>query len=184
MNKKYIFKSERLGFRNWLNSDLNKLLEINSDKEVMEFFPKLPSLQETEDLIKRMQKQLEEKGFCYFAVDILATEEFIGFIGLSEKNFESTFTPCIDIGWRLNKRFWNKGYATEGAKRCLEYSFNELKLEKVNAIAPAINIKSQHIMEKLGMKKVLTFNHPMLNQEDRLNPCVLFEIETNRHDRL
>lgn len=184
MNRKYIFESERLGFRNWITSDLDSFHLINTDNEVMEFLPNISSLEETKALIKRMQKQLEEKGFCYFAVDLLASEEFIGFIGLSEKDFESIFTPCVDIGWRLGKQFWNKGYASEGAKRCLDYAFNELKLEKVNAIAPSINLKSQHIMDKIGMKKVLTFNHPMLKQEDWLNPCVLFEIETNCHDKL
>jgi RimJ/RimL family protein N-acetyltransferase len=83
-----------------------------------------------------------------FRVDKLENNEFIGFIGLSEKSFEAEFTPCIDIGWRLSSEEWNKGYATEGAKRCLEYANEVLKLEKIVSIAPKINVKSERVMEK------------------------------------
>jgi RimJ/RimL family protein N-acetyltransferase len=71
LNNKYIFNSQRLGFRTWKASDTDKLFAINSDKEVMEFFPHLPSLEQTKDFIDRMQNQFTKNGFCYFAVDIL-----------------------------------------------------------------------------------------------------------------
>ena len=122
----YLFKSERLGFRNWRESDQKILAEINSDPVVMHYFPAVKSENETKTFIEKMQKQFSEKGFCYFAVDELEKGELIGFIGLSEQTFESDFTPCIDIGWRLKKEEWNKGFATEGAKGCLDYAFNHL----------------------------------------------------------
>lgn len=180
----YIFKSERLGFRNWKNSDLSIMLEINSDEGVMEFFPKTLSEKETEEFIRRMQSQYAEKGFCYFAVDKLADKEFIGFIGLSEQNFESEFTPCIDIGWRIKKSKWNKGYATEGAKACLDFAFNQLGVKKVNAIAPKANAKSELIMKKIGMEKVKDFKHPKLRNDKRLEDCVLYElVQTSIHTK-
>ena len=123
MNSKYIFKSHHLGFRNWVESDTKKLFILRSDKEVMEFFPSLLSLKETKKLIERMKNQFVKNGFCYFAVDELKTENFIGFIGIAEQNFETDFIPCIDIGWRLDKKYWNKGYASEGAKACLKFAF-------------------------------------------------------------
>ena len=89
------------------------------------------------------------KGFCYFAVDTLNNRDFIGFIGISEQTFQSDFTPCIDIGWRLSQDQWGKGYATEGAKRCLDYAFNDLKLKNIKAICPSINDKSERVMSKL-----------------------------------
>lgn len=174
IDKQYLFKSERLGFRNWLESDIEMMTEINADKNVMEFFPDIASKGQTIDFIQKMQKQFTEKGFCYFAVDKLKNNEFIGFIGLSEKNFESEFTPCIDIGWRLSNLEWNNGFATEGAKRCLEYAFNVLKLEKIYSIAPKINIKSERVMKKIGMEKVLEFEHPLLINDERLRDCVCF----------
>lgn len=175
--KPYIFKSERLGFRNWFSADIEQLSEINADPTVMEFFPGLPTKAQTIEFIERMQKQFVEKGFCYFAVDKLEDGEFIGFIGVSEQTFESDFTPCMDIGWRLSAKEWNKGFATEGAKKCLDYAFNQLKLEKVISICPKINLPSENVMKKIGMKKVKEFDHPKLLNDDRLRECVLYEIK-------
>ena len=94
---------------------------------------------------------------------------FIGFIGLSEQTFEASFTPCVDIGWRLSKKEWNKGYATEGAKKCLDYAFNHLNIEKVNAMKrPKINLKSVQVMKKAGMQKISDFVHPLLIHDERL----------------
>lgn len=176
MNNKYIFISQRLGFRTWKDSDTDKLFAINSDKEVMEFFPHLPSLEQTKDFIDRMQNQFKKNGFCYFAVDVLETESFIGFIGIAEQTFEADFTPCVDIGWRLDKKYWNKGYASEGAKRCLEFAFEKIGLESIKAVAPKINLKSRKIMDKIGMKYIKDFKHPALKDNTRLGNCVLYEI--------
>jgi len=177
LDKSYIFKSERLGFRNWVASDKSKMIEINSDPKVMEFFPSIPTSQQTEDFIKRMQKQFLEKGFCYFAVDKLSDNKLIGFIGVSEQTFESEFTPCVDIGWRLSQKEWGKGFATEGAKKCLDFVFNDIGLQKIKSICPVINDKSERVMTKLGMTKKMTFNHPLLTDYKPLEKCVLYEIE-------
>jgi RimJ/RimL family protein N-acetyltransferase len=173
---RYLFKSDRLGFRDWLPCDIKVISEINSDPDVMEFFPNLQSMQETFEFIEKMQKQLVAEGFCYFAVDRLDTGEFIGFIGILKQSFAADFTPCIDVGWRLKRKEWNKGFATEGAKRCIEFAFQQLQIEKVNAIAPVVNVRSERVMKKIGMKKVKTFKHPKLAGNERLQECVLYEI--------
>ena len=175
--KHYLFKSDRLGFRNWQETDIENLATINADKEVMKFFPSTRSLSETKTFIKRMQQQYIEKGYCYFAVDTLKDETLIGFIGLSEQNYEADFTPCIDIGWRLAKSAWNKGYATEGAKRCLEFGFKTLHLDKIYSIAPVVNTRSQQVMQKIGMHEVKTFAHPQLLDNARLRKCLLYEVK-------
>jgi RimJ/RimL family protein N-acetyltransferase len=174
----YIFQSARLGFRNWITADIDKMAQINADSTVMEFFPAVSTKQQTIDFIKRMQLQFSQKGFCYFAVDKLIEQEFIGFIGLSEQTYPAAFTPCIDIGWRISSNEWNKGFATEGAQRCLAYAFNDLKIDKVYAVAPIINTRSIHIMTKVGMVKQYEFDHPLLNDDERLRKCVLFEKRT------
>lgn len=175
--KKYIFQSDRLGFRNWILDDIDKMHAINSDDKVMEFFPSIPTKEQTAEFIERMQKQFLDKGYCYFAVDKLEDNEFIGFIGLSEQTYIAAFTPCIDIGWRLIKKEWNKGFASEGAIECLNYAFNTLKLDCVFSIAPSINTKSEHIMTKIGMKKQYEFEHPLLSNNPRLKTCVLYKSE-------
>ncbi len=177
MSGQYLFKSERLGFRAWQDADTPLLAAINADPEVMEFFPGLTDYAGTEAFIGRMQKQLVEKGFCYFAVDTLEDGAFIGFIGLSVQTFEASFTPCVDIGWRLGKKDWGNGYAAEGAKACLIYAFNALQIAKVYAVAPVVNLKSVQVMKKIGMKRVAIFTHPLLAGDERLRECVVYEIE-------
>ena len=173
--KKYIIKTSRLGLRNWVAEDVKPMAALNADEQVMEYFPSVQSEQNTSDFIKRMQKHFETYGFCYFAVDTLDTGEFIGFIGLCHQDYESDFTPHVDIGWRLKQSAWGKGYATEGAKACLEYGFKTLRLREVYSVASVINVKSQHIMKKIGMEKIATFDHPKLLDNDRLKVCVLFK---------
>lgn len=179
---KYIFTSERLGFRNWELTDIDNLFAINSDEKVMEFFPKIPTKQQTIEFVERMRQQFLSKGFCYFAVDKLENSEFIGFIGLSEQTYSADFTPCIDIGWRIKSSEWNNGLATEGAERCLNYGLNELKIEKIYSIAPKVNIKSERVMTKIGMQKLYEFEHPLLITEKRLSLCVLYSTELKENN--
>ena len=171
----YLFKSSRLGFRNWTEKDIVPMSKINADKNVMEYFPSTQNQKQTEDFIKRMQKSYDENGYCYFAVDILETGELIGFIGLSYQDYKAEFTPCIDIGWRLKKAAWGNGFATEGAKTCLDFAFKKLDLKSVVAISPELNQKSQQVMKKIEMKKYSTFLHPSIDDNDPLKPCVLFK---------
>lgn len=174
--KNYIFTSERLGFRNWIEEDIQKMADINNNPNVMEFFPSVQTAVQTQRFVKRMQLQFEEKNYCYFAVDFLEHDTFIGFIGLSDKDFESDFTPSVDIGWRLSETHWYKGYATEGALACLKYGFNQLKLKEIIATTPSINLKSEEVMKKIGMTKIKNFDHPLLLDDERLRDCLLYSI--------
>ncbi len=175
INKNYLFQSKRLGFRNWIEGDILQMAEINADAKVMAYFPSTKTTDETREFILRMQKQFLEKGFCYFAVDKLENGEFIGFIGLSEQTYESDFTPCVDIGWRLKFSEWNTDFATEGAQRCLEFAFSTLNLDRIVAVAPVANLRSEKVMINIGMKKVKEFKHPLLKDITHLEKCVLFE---------
>lgn len=170
----YLFQSNRIGFRNWLESDIDHMAAISADEEVMRYFPAVATYEQTAAFIARMQDELAEKGYCYFAVDELSTNTFIGFIGLSWRTFEAEFTPCVDIGWRLSPATWNKGFATEGAIRCLDYAFDTLKLDKVYSTAPKINTPSERVMQKAGMVKSGEFEHILLMDYPQLKQCVLY----------
>jgi len=182
MNDHYIFKSERLGFRNWRADDLTEFSKLNSDEDVMEHFPNVLTESETADFIKRLQKHYSEKKYTYFATEILETGEFIGFIGLAYQDYETEYTPATDIGWRLNQSAWGKGYATEGAKVCLEYAFNVLNLENVISTCVLQNVNSEHVMKKIGMKKMGTFNHPKLKEFPEYEHCVCYEISKPKNN--
>lgn len=172
---KYLFTSERLGFRVLQEEDLDVMHGIFSDPVVMEFFPSVMTRDQTIEFIKRMQRLYEERAHCFFGVEVLSAEELIGFIGLGYSDFESDFTPVVDIGWRLAQKAWGKGYATEGAERCLLYAKEKLGMKKMHAIAPKINIKSIKVMQKTGLEYVKDFQHPKIPKTSPLKTCVLYE---------
>lgn len=173
----YIFTSSRLGFREWKVTDLDAMAEICADTKVMEYFPFVLSKEQTVELIAKRQRKYTENGFCYYAVEILKTNEMIGFIGIEKQEYNAGIeNPFIDIGWRLKRDAWNKGYATEGAKRCLEYGFSILKLKIIYSIAPSLNVKSYHLMDNIGMTKNSTFMHPFIVDDSNLKECVAYKI--------
>jgi len=174
--KNYILTSPRLGFRLFQDSDLDRFAELNSDSEVMRFFPSKLSRKEVADYMKRINAHCEKHGHCYYAVDRLDKKEFIGFIGLAYQNYEVPFCPCTDIGWRLHRSAWGNGFATEGAKACLRYAFEELGKKEIYATAAAINLPSINVMKKIGMKFESTFEHPKLLDNERLKECVVYRI--------
>lgn len=126
----------------------------------MENFPSTLTNKEVDIFIDKLQAHYVQNGFTYYATEIVQTKEFIGMIGLACQEYQTKFTPAIDIGWRLKRTAWGKGYATEGAKRCLDYAFNELGINKVISVCTIQNHKSEHVMKKIGMTKVGEFNHP------------------------
>ena len=174
MTKKYIFQSERLGFRLWTEDDKEKFAKMNSDKDVMEFMPKTLTYEESNGFILRINEHFITYGFGLWAVEIKETNEFIGFIGLLTASFESSFTPCTEIGWRLKKESWNMGYATEGARACLNYGFKELKLDEIYSFTAKINTRSINVMEKIGLKRIGDFNHPNVEDGSPLKAHVLY----------
>lgn len=177
MKDSYLFTSKRLGFKNWGSNDFKELAKMNADSDVMEFFPAVLSDEETQKLLTRLQNHYDEYGYTYFACELLETKEWIGFIGLAFQRYETDFTPATDIGWRLKKSAWGKGYATEGAKRCLDFAFNDLKLERIVSTCTANNKKSENVMKKIGMTKKGSFNHPKLVEYPDYKECIWYEIK-------
>ncbi|MCR9065126.1 MAG: GNAT family N-acetyltransferase [Cytophagales bacterium] len=172
---KYLFTSERLGFRDWLDKDYAPFAAMNQDKEVMKYFPKTLTESESAQTIERFKKQFSRTAYTFFAVDLLDTEEFLGFIGLYDTTFESYFTPCVEIGWRLKKDSWNQGIATEGALACLHYAKNETKLNEIFSFTSESNLPSQRVMQKIGMKHMGCFLHPKLPSGHALESHVLYK---------
>ena len=171
----YIIKTERLGLRNWIESDLKPFSEMCGDEIVMKHFPKTLSKDETKGFIERLQTHFSKYGYTYFAMDLLASEEFIGFTGLANQTWESEFTPCVDIGWRLKRSAWGKGYATEAAKACLDAGFEKFGLEEIIAFATDTNMSSVNVMKKIGMQFIGTVQHPSILGDARFKHCVVYQ---------
>ena len=108
----------------------------------------------------------------------LAITRFAGFIGLSIPSFEAPFTPCVEIGWRLDPEHWNRGYATEGARAALEYGFVSLQLPEIVSFTVPGNVRSRRVMEKIGMTHWASddFDHPALPEGHPLRRHVLYRI--------
>ena len=175
-NKLNILETERLILRTWNESDILPFSIMNGDNQVMEFFPNILSKEETFALYERITTDIERRGFGLFAVEAKQTQDFMGFIGFDEPRFSSYFTPCVEIGWRLDKRFWDQGYATEGAKACLEYGFSTLGFKEVVSFTSKLNTKSIAVMKNIGMTYESDFEHPKVVEGHPLRTHVLYRI--------
>jgi RimJ/RimL family protein N-acetyltransferase len=173
-----MLETPRLLLRPWQESDRHPFHQMNADPRVMEFFAAPLSPAESDATIDRIQAHFAQHGFGFFAAELRATGEFIGFAGMSHVPFEAHFTPCVEIGWRLAAAHWNQGLATEGARACLRYAFEELALAEVVAFTVPANRRSRRVMEKLGMSHdpADDFDHPRLPEGHPLRRHVLYRV--------
>ncbi len=171
----YDIVTPRLGLRNWTKEDATAFHEICNDQEVMRYFPYTLTMEQVDDFIVRMQTHYKKDGYCYFAADLLETGACIGMIGMAFQDFESEYTPNPDIGWRLNKKYWNKGLATEGAQACLNAAASKWNINTVYSFASLSNQGSIRVMEKIGMTQVGTFVHPKIIDYPLLRECVVYK---------
>lgn len=172
--KEFVIKTSRLGLRKWIEKDNPVFIQMNLDLQVMRYFPRILTPKQTLNFVKRINEHFEKHDYGLWAVEELDSNRFIGFIGLWEIPFEEDFTPGIEIGWRLAVEFWNKGYATEGARAVLDYAFTKLKLDKIYSFTSKINKVSIRVMEKIGLYPAGEFNHPNLDPLNQLSRHVLF----------
>jgi ribosomal-protein-alanine N-acetyltransferase len=183
MYKKYEFESDRLGFRFWNDEDSVPFSRMNANNKVMQYFPSVLNKEQSDKFIERIMDHFKDYGYGLWAVDIKETHDFIGFIGFYTAKFESCFTPCVEIGWRLDEKFWNKGYATEGAIKCLDYGFNILGLNDIFSFTSKINKPSINVMKKIGLIEQDTFLHPNISEDNPLRPHVLYKIDKKTYDK-
>lgn len=172
----YIFESERLGFRRWKDDDREEFARMNADPEVMEYFPQTLTKVESDALIDRFERHTEQRGYGIWAVERKEDGVFIGFIGLLEVGFDAGFQGAVEIGWRLGHEFWKQGYATEGARACLDYAFGVLGLGEIVSFTATLNQPSETVMQRIGMTKAGEFDHPKLAESSPLRRHVLYKI--------
>ncbi|WP_039041586.1 GNAT family N-acetyltransferase [Sporosarcina sp. ZBG7A] len=169
-------ETARLILRDWKETDLEPFRRLNEDEEVMTYFPASLTYEETNAFYQAIISEIKECGFGLYAVEEKTNKEFIGLIGFHRATFDADFTPCIEIGWRLKKEAWGKGYATEGAAACLEYGFTELNFTDVYSFTADINQPSKNVMRKIGMNFIENFDHPKVKEGSSLKKHVLFHI--------
>lgn len=147
----YLFESDRLGFRLWTSDDFVPFAQLGNDIEGMQFFSRPYSMIESVNKLNSHISFLEEHGYGFWAVEYKETKTFIGTIGFNNPSIKSFFTPCLQIGWCINKNFWGQGLATEGALVAIEYLKKNSKIKEIYSYTTVENLASIRIMQKIGM---------------------------------
>jgi RimJ/RimL family protein N-acetyltransferase len=132
-------------------------------------------------MFKRSRLSWNENGFGKFAVEVPREADFIGYVGLAIPPFQSHFTPCVEIGWRLAHHNWGRGYATEAAKAVKHFAFNTVGLLEIVSYTTPKNLQSRRVMEKIGLNRDSRddFEHPNKLKDDPLRTQVLYRETRN-----
>ena len=180
MEKFVDIETDRLLLRRWQETDIEPFIQMNKDPEVMRFFTDTLESGQTKQLYEDIVLEFLEYGYGLYAAEEKCSGRFIGLIGFHRADFEADFCPCIEIGWRLAKEYWGKGYATEGAKACLAHGFTRLGLDKIYSFTATANKPSQGVMKKIGMSLDQYFEHPKVPSGHPLRPHVCYFIENKQ----
>ena len=167
-------KTNRLILKSVALPDLDDIFALCSDQEVMKYVENdfVKTKEEVIDFIKCQQGYFEKYGLDYFSVFEKDSGEFVGQAGLFHLCLDVNL-PDIEIGYRLHKKHWNKGYATELVTALIQYGFNQLLLPKIIAAVDPENKSSRKVLEKCGMSYIGT---------TEFRGCLLARYEIYRSD--
>lgn len=152
-------ETERLTLRRFTTDDVDILVDLDSDPEVMRYLTGGPSTPREEiegDILPYWLNYYSRfDGFGFWAAMEKATGEFIGWFHLRPQEGQPPDQP--ELGYRLRRSTWGKGYGSEGARALVAKAFSELGAERVFASTYQDNLASRRVMEKVGMRLVRTF---------------------------
>ena len=170
--------TDRLLLRGWRDDDRAPFAALNADPEVMEHFPAPLTRAESDALVDRITTGFDVHGYGLWAVEERATGGFIGFTGLTLQTFPAHFTPAVEVGWRLARRSWGHGFATEAATAAVAYGFDVAGLDEIVSITAVTNVRSQRVMQRLGMTRdpADDFDHPNIAEGSPLRRHVLYRL--------
>jgi RimJ/RimL family protein N-acetyltransferase len=171
-----MIETARLILRPWRQSDLAPFAEQNADPVVMRFLAGVLTRAESDACVARAEQHLADTGFCKWAVEAPGVAPFIGAVGLTRVKFEASFTPAVEVAWRLNRRYWGQGYATEAARGAIEDGFSRVGLLEIVAMTAVSNVASVRVMERLDMTRSVEFEHPSLPDNSLLRRHVLYRL--------
>ncbi|WP_049603449.1 GNAT family N-acetyltransferase [Yersinia aldovae] len=179
------FETKRLRLRQWLPSDKAPFAELNADKRVMAFFPAPLSREDSDTMADRCQTLITQRGWGLWAVEVKASGQFAGALGLHIPTVNLPFSPCVEIGWRFAYPFWAQGLATEAALGALQVGFERLKLAEIVSFTALINQRSQALMARIGMTRASdTFLHPAVSSDSPLSQHCWYHISQQQwHNR-
>jgi len=171
-------RTERLLLRRWRASDHEPFARLNADPVVMQYMVGTLSREDSDAFVVRIEQQFDERGFGLWAVEVPGVAPFVGFVGLSVPRFEAHFTPAVEVGWRLDRPYWGRGYATEAARASLADGFERARLPEIVSFTIPINLRSIAVMQRIGMTRDPEddFDHPGVPKGHPYRRHVLYRI--------
>ena len=153
-------ETPRLILRELLPTDLEGMFELDSDPEVHRYLGNNPvtDIEKLKGVIEFVRQQYIENGIGRWAMVEKSTNAFVGWTGMKLiKEPINNRVDFYDIGYRLVRRFWGKGYATEAAKVALDYAFTHLPTGEIIGLANVDNTGSRNVLQKIGLVRQETF---------------------------
>jgi ribosomal-protein-alanine N-acetyltransferase len=182
VTKPHQLRTERLLLRRWLEDDRKPFARLNADPEVMQYFPSPLNREESDAFVDRIEGAFDELGYGLWAIEVPGEIGFVGYVGLASPNFTAHFTPAVEVGWRLGRPHWGRGFATEAARAALADGFDRVGLDEIVSFTVPANLRSTRVMERLGMTRdpADDFDHPAIAAGHQLRRHVLYRLK--RHD--
>jgi RimJ/RimL family protein N-acetyltransferase len=168
--------TDRLLMRRWLDSDREPFAALNGDPETMRYFPETLDRATSDAFIARIESRFEAYGYGLWALEVSETGQFIGFTGLSPMPDDVPGAGGLEVGWRLAKGAWHRGYATEAARAAVTVAFDKLDFDEVWSMTAVVNEQSIAVMRRIGMVEVDRFDHPRVFAGHELQPHVTYHL--------
>jgi RimJ/RimL family protein N-acetyltransferase len=153
-----VILSDRLRLRGWRDSDRDAFAALNADPEVSRDLGGPLARAESDAKLDRYMATFEQVGFCRWLLED-PNEQFLGYAGVMPSRFGHPLGPHFDIGWRLIRPAWGRGYATEAAKASLRDAFERVRLKEVLAYTSADNVRSQAVIGRLNMRRAASLDY-------------------------
>ena len=180
-----VIETARLILRDFSDEDKAPFHAINNDPKVLEFLGPPLERNVSDAWVDRLIGLSTTDSPRLLAVSEKSQSPesaFLGYVGLSVPTFDASFTPCVEIGWRLSSTAWGRGFATEAARAVLTWGFDHYQLPEIVSFTTVRNMRSRRVMEKIGMSRASSedFDHPRLDAGNPLRPHVLYRITSPR----
>lgn len=171
-------KTPRLLLRAWRPEDAVSYAALNADPEVMGYLLGPIDRAKSDAQIQSFIEHFDREGYGRWAVEVPGVVPFIGMVGITVMPYATPFTPAVEVAWRLARAHWGRGFATEAAQAALGFGFEQAGLEEIVSITVAANLRSQAVMQRLGMTRDLAgdFDHPNVPAGHPLQRHVLYRM--------
>jgi RimJ/RimL family protein N-acetyltransferase len=154
-------ETARLTLRRPTMGDAEAFAAINADEQVVEFISTTGPLArgESDLILRKMIEHWDDHGFGWWMADVTDTGALAGFVGLAHPSLPAVAHE-VEVGWRLGREHWGRGYATEGGAEAVRIAFEERHLDRLVCIIDRDNHRSLRVAEKLGFSFWRDMDHP------------------------